>query len=70
MIMITTKKFIGKGKYDKVFHLIDNSDGLMKRVCCWLPIRDSIIIGKEVTCENCKVRQYDNDWEGPCSHHQ
>jgi len=62
MVEITTKRFIGKGKYDKKYHMVERRNGILKRICTWLPIEVEIIIGDEVTCENCQVRQYDADW--------
>jgi len=58
MLQITTKRFIGKGKYDKKYHVIDNRDGVLRRICDWRPPQYGVIIGKEITCENCKIRQY------------
>lgn len=60
MAQITTKQFIGKGKYDKKFHLVKQHNGILKRICTWLPIEGQVIIGNEITCENCQLRQYDS----------
>jgi len=62
MVEITAKRFIGKGKYDKKFHLVQKHYGTLKRICTWSTIETEIIIGDKITCENCKVRQYDADW--------
>ena len=56
-------RFIGKGKYDKKFHLIQNDKGIAKRICVWGIVYGEILLGEEITCENCLIRQYDNDWE-------
>ncbi|KKM81339.1 hypothetical protein LCGC14_1330860 [marine sediment metagenome] len=63
MVQITTKRFIGKSKYDKKFHLLDNRDGVIRRICNWWPVEDGVIIGKEITCQNCEIRQYDDEWQ-------
>jgi len=65
VVQITTKRFIGKGKYDKKFHILDNRDGIIWRICTWHPVQYGLIIGKEVTCQNCQLRQYDDSWELP-----
>ena len=62
MVQVTTKQFIGKGIRDKNFHLILKHEGALKRICTWFPIEAEIIIGSEITCQTCQVRQYDADW--------
>lgn len=57
-----TKRFIGKGKYDKKFHVVERGSGVLRRICTWRPVETQIIIGEEITCENCQVRQFDSDW--------
>lgn len=62
MIQITTKRFIGKGKYDKKFHILDSENGVIRRICDWRQIKTGVIIGRELTCQNCQIRQYDDLW--------
>ena len=63
MVEITTKRFIGKGKYDKKFHMLDSRNGVIRRICTWLPVQCGVIISKEITCQNCEIRQHDNVWD-------
>jgi len=56
------ERFIGKGKYDKKFHLIEEHNGVPKRICTWLPVECEVVLGDKITCENCQIRQWDNDW--------
>lgn len=55
-------RFIGKGKYDKKFHLIQDDNGLLRRICVWQTVYGAIIKGEKITCENCQARQYDDEW--------
>lgn len=56
-------RFIGKGKYDKKYHLIQDDDGLLRRICNWKTGYKIIRKGNKITCENCQVRQYDSIWQ-------
>jgi len=56
------KRFVGKGMYDRKFHLLEEHGGVPKRLCTWRPIQDTLIRGEIVTCENCLLRQFDDDW--------
>ena len=53
-------RFIGKGKYDKKFHLLQIHVGIPKRICNWQRIEGVVVEGNNITCENCLVRQYDD----------
>jgi len=61
MVQIVTKRIIGKGKYDKKFHILDSRNGVTRRICDWRIPQYGIIIGKEITCQNCLIRQNDEE---------
>ncbi len=56
-------RFIGKGKYDRKFHLLQDDGGLIRRICVWKTVYGVIIKGEKITCENCQVRQNDDVWQ-------
>ena len=56
-------EMVGKSKYDKKFHLLRKHGGVWKRVCTWFPVNPlPPVKGDTITCQNCLIRQYDDDW--------
>lgn len=56
----------GKGKYDKKSHFLysrnySGSETYM-RICNLRLIDGELIISNSVDCENCLIRQYDDQW--------